>query len=140
MATRIVYDMNIMKLMSIFETITHAKLKDCIAEDSLIIYVVKPGEMFKAIGRKGSNVKKLEQMLKKKVKIVEYNETIENFVKNLVAPAKLKDIKFEEGIITIFSVDLQSRGLIIGRDAKRLRSYESITKRYFSELKEIKVK
>lgn len=140
MAAKIVYDITIMRFMSLFETITRAKLKDCIMGDSLITFVVQPGEASKAIGKRAANIKKLEFKFKKKVKIVEFNETLEGFIKNLVFPAKVKDIQWDGKLVTIFSADLQSRGLIIGRDAKRLRSYESIAQRYFSALEEIKVK
>lgn len=140
MTSKIVYDMNIMKFMSLFETLTRSKLKDCIVKDNLIIFIVQPGEMGKAIGKKGINVKKLEQMLKKKVKIVEYSTDIEQFIKNVIVPARIKEITYIDGTATLSAETTSDRGLIIGRDAAKLRSYEQIVKRYFPELKEIKVR
>jgi len=140
MASKIVYDMQVMKFISLFEAITRSKLKDCIVGESLITFVVESGEISKAIGKGAVNVRRLEQKLKKKIKIVEFNDEITGFVKNLVFPAKVKDMNYDGSTITIMAADLSSRGLIIGRDAKKLRNYESITQRYFPHLKEIKVK
>ena len=58
-----------MKIMSLFETLTQAKLKDCIF-DERIIFIVEENQIGKAIGKNGVNVRKIESALNKKVKIV----------------------------------------------------------------------
>lgn len=136
--TKIKFDIDAMKIMSMFESMTGAKLKDCINSEDAIIFIVKEGEIGKAIGKKGMNVRRLENSLKKKIKISEYNENIAKFIESLVYPAKVREIKQEEKIVTITAADSQSRGLIIGRAASILRNYESIVKRYF-DIEEIKV-
>ena len=136
--TKIKFDIDAMKIMSLFENMTGANLKDCIISEGLIIFIVKDGEIGKAIGKKGMNIRKLEYSLKKKIKIAEYNENLAQFIENLVYPAKVREVKQEEKLITITAADSQSRGLIIGRGASILRNYESIVKRYF-DIEEIKV-
>lgn len=136
--TKIKFDIDAMKIMSMFESMTGAKLKDCINSEDAIIFIVEEGEIGKAIGKKGMNVRRLENSLKKKIKISEYNENIAKFIESLVYPAKVREIKQEEKIVTITAADSQSRGLIIGRAASILRNYESIVKRYF-DIEEIKV-
>ena len=54
--TKIKYDANIMKYMSLFESITRVKLKDCIADDKLT-FIVEEGGIGRAIGKNGSNAK-----------------------------------------------------------------------------------
>ncbi len=134
---KIKYSQDLMKFMSIFETITHAKLKDCI-EDDFLIFVVQENQIAKSIGKNGNNVKQLQNILKKKIKIVEFNTDVVIFVKNLITPLKAKDIKIDEDVIIIQGEDTKTKGLLIGRNAKNLREYESIVKRYFP-IKEIKV-
>ncbi|MBW3002815.1 NusA-like transcription termination signal-binding factor [Candidatus Woesearchaeota archaeon] len=138
MSAKIVYDMSAMKFMSLFETITRAKLKDCIIKENLVLFIVHPNEIGKAVGAKGVNVRKLEKVLNKKVKIVEFSPEPVNFIKNLVHPLKVKEITEEEGIYTLTPVDLKTRGLLIGRNASHLRAYEDVVKRYFP-VKELKV-
>jgi len=137
-SAKIVYDMTAMKFMSLFESITRAKLKDCIVRENFILFIVHPGEIGKAVGSKGSNVRKLERAINKKVKIVEFSPEPVNFIKNLIHPLQVKEITEDEGIYTLTPLDLKTRGMLIGRNASNLRAYEDIVKRYFP-VKELKV-
>ena len=128
-----------MKYMSLFESLTRAKLKDCFVDDlKQTVFVVEENQIGKAIGRGGSNVKRLESVLKRKVRIIEFNSDLITFIKNLIYPIQAKGIEELDGTITIQSPDLQSRGMLIGRNAQYLRNFERTVKRYF-EIKEIKV-
>ncbi len=138
MSGKIVYNIDAIKFMSLFETITRAKIKDCIIKETLVLFIVQPNEVGKAVGPKGANVKKLEQILKKRVKIVEFASEPVNFIKNLVHPLQVTEIIEDEGVYTMTPADLKTRGLLIGRNAAHLRSYEEIIKRFFP-IKELKV-
>ncbi|MFH1316447.1 MAG: NusA-like transcription termination signal-binding factor [Candidatus Woesearchaeota archaeon] len=136
---RIKFDFKLIKLISLFENMTHAKVKDCIDTDNLTIFIVGQNEIGKAIGKNGINVRKIENKIKKKIKIIEYNPDMIKFIKNIIFPIKVKEVKIEdEGIVKIISSDLKSRGFLIGRNASILRSNENIIKRYF-DINEIKV-
>lgn len=138
MSARIKYDVDSMKFMSLFESITKAKLKDCVVRDNFILFIVQPGEIGRAVGAKGVNVRKLERLLKKRVKIVEFDPEPVNFIKNLIHPLKVKEITEEDGVYTLVPVDLKTRGMLIGRNASHLRAYEEVIKRYFP-VQELKV-
>jgi len=127
-----------MKFIALFENITRAKVKDCFVNGERLVFVVSPGFISKAIGKNGSNIKRLESMLKKKIKIVEYSEDKLRFIKNWLMPLKVTDIKEEDGIVTVTAPDTQTRGLMIGRSAQNLRGTEEVVRRYF-EVKEIKI-
>ena len=134
---RIKYDSDLIKLITLFESMTGASVKDCIADDKLT-FVVEENEMGKAIGKGGANIKRLESALKKRIKVVEYNKDISQFVKNLVYPAQVEEIKNEKGIITINGKDANTRAMLIGRNHQNLNQINDIAKRYF-DVKEIKV-
>ena len=136
--TKIKYDVNIMKYMSMFEALTQTKLKDCIVGEEKIIFIVEENQIGKAIGKKGINVKKIENMLNKKIKISEFNSNVLQFIQNFIYPLKPKDIKEENKIVTIIGPDTKTKGLLIGRDAKNLNNLKSIVKRYF-DVEDIKV-
>ncbi len=128
-----------MKFMSLFESITGTKLKDCFLDsNSMLFFVVQSGHIAKAIGKSGSNVRKIQEKLNRKIKIVEFNPRLESFVSNVIAPIKAKDIAEKDSIVTITGNDTKSKGLLIGRSGQNLRNYEEIVKRYF-DIKEIKV-
>lgn len=133
-----VYDLALIQHMNLFEKISHSKLKDCIVSENLIVFIVEPNEMAKAIGKHGSTVKTLENVFKKKIKIVEFSKEAKSFIKNLVTPLRIADVFEEEGIFTIIPPDVKTRGLLIGRNASILRSNEAIIKRHF-KIKELRV-
>jgi len=135
---KIKYDAELMKLMSFFESITQAKLKDCVVLGSQLVFVVQPGQIGRAIGKNASSARKLQDSLNRKIKIVEFNPEVAGFVENLILPLKADKVSEASGLVTIKSSDTQTRGILIGRNAQNLRGYESIVKRYF-DISEIKV-
>ena len=134
---KIKYDANLMQYISLFESLTGAKVKDCIVNGT-IFFIVHENEMGKAIGKQGLNIKRVENTLKKKIRLVEFNDNVLQFVGNLIYPIKPKEIKEEDGIITIYGNDTKSKGLLIGRDRHNLNQINDIVKRYF-DVKEVKV-
>jgi len=134
---KIKYDSDLMKIMSLFESMTGAKLKDAILNDGLI-FVVQENDMGKAIGKNGVNVKRLERMLKKRIRIIEFSDKLIEFVRNVVAPVRLRNISFEDGIVSLECNDTKSKGIIIGRDRKNINFLTSVLNRYF-EVSEVKV-
>ena len=136
---KIKYDLNLMKFMSFFESLTNTRLKDCfIDKNSLLVFVVEENQIAKAIGKKGVNVRNIKEKLNRKIKIVEFNPHLETFVANLINPLKAKEIKIDDKIVTIVGPDTKTKGLLIGRNGQNLRNYEEIVNRYF-DIKEIKV-
>ena len=135
------YDVELIKIMSFFEKITNAKLKDCFTDEhtEMLTFVVLPGELGKAVGKAGSNVKRLEAAFKKRINIVEYADNLLAFIKNSIMPLKVQNIEQIDDVIVITDSDMKTKGLLIGRNAQNLRALENNVKRYFPALKEIKV-
>lgn len=134
---RIKYDSDLMKLITLFESMTGAKVRDCIANEKLI-FVIGENEMGRAIGRNGANIKKMESMLKKKIKLVEFSNDVIQFVKNAIYPAEAAGIRNENEIITIKGKDTSSKAMLIGRERQNLNHLNGLVKRYFN-IKEIRV-
>lgn len=134
---RIKYDSDLMKLMALFESMTGAKVKDCIANEKLI-FVMEENEMGKAIGRNGVNIKRMENMLKKKIKLVEFSSDVLQFVKNMIYPIEVSGIMQEDDIIKIHGRDTSTKAMIIGRERQNIIHLSNIVKRYFN-IREIKV-
>ena len=135
--SRIKYDSELIRLMTFFESMTGAKVKDCISDDKLI-FIVEENNMGKAIGKNGANIKRLESALKRKVKLAEFSDDVLQFVRNLVYPADVAEIKNDGGFITIRGRDSSTRAMLIGREKQNINSINSIVKRFF-DIKEIKI-
>ena len=135
---KITFDTELLKLMALFENITHSQLKDCFFDREKLVFLVDEGEMGKALGKNKMNIVKLEKMLKRKVKIVEFNPNRLQFITNYLAPLRVTDIREEDGIVTVTGADTKTKGLIIGIKAQNLRNLEKIAGKYFT-VQEIKV-
>jgi len=136
---KITFNADIMGLISLFETLTQAQVKDCVMREESLLFIVNENEIGKAVGKKGVNVRRLEDRLRKRIRVVEFNPDVSRFVRNLIMPYQAKSVIVEEGIITIIPDDHKSRGMLIGKNASILRFNESIVKRYFKDINEMKV-
>ncbi len=135
---KIKYDSQLIKLMSFFESATHARLRDCLVDSSGVLTFIVADKIGLAIGKDGSTARKLESALKRKIRIVAFSEGLEQFIRNLIAPLKIRGIELKEDKTVVITPEPESRGYIIGRAASNLRNYESIVKRYF-DVKELRV-
>jgi len=133
------YDVELLKLMSLFEKITRADLKDCFVNRERVVFIVQHGEMGKALGKQKFNLQKIEEAINRKIKIVEFNPDVLEFIKNLMYPLKILEIKQDDSVVIIKGSDTKTKGLMIGARAQNLRNYEELVKKYFDNVNEIKV-
>ena len=133
-----VYDMDMIKIINMFEQVTHARVKEAFYMKDVLTFIVFEGDKFKALGKNLSNLHRIEQMLSKKVKIVEFDSDIIKFITNLIYPYRVEIIVKNDKIVTITDPDTKTKGLLIGAKAQNLRLYEGVVKKYF-EIEEIKV-
>ncbi len=134
---KIKYDSELMKLITLFESMTGAKVKDCISGEKLV-FIIEENEMGKAIGKSGINIKRMENMLKKKIKLVEFSNDVVQFVKNMIYPVGATEVAKEDGTITIHGKDANTRAMLIGRERQNISYLTDIVKRHF-DVREIKV-
>ncbi|MEK6966999.1 MAG: NusA-like transcription termination signal-binding factor [Nanoarchaeota archaeon] len=138
--TRIKYTSQHVQTIAFFEALTRARLKDCIDEETtgITYFVVEQNELGRALGKNAENVKRIEEKLNRKIKIVEFDPHLVNFVANLCYPVRPRNVEENGEIVTITPPDMSGRSLIIGRGAINLRAMEKVASRYF-QVKEIKV-
>ncbi|MCS7097668.1 MAG: NusA-like transcription termination signal-binding factor [Candidatus Methanomethyliaceae archaeon] len=126
-----------MRYIALFETLTGAVAKDCIYEpkENRIIFVIRPGDMGLAIGKNGVNIEKAKKFIGKNIELVEYAEDPENFVKNIVAPAKVRAVKItrdsSENKLMQVTVDPKDKGIAIGKNGRNVAKARLLMKRYF---------
>ena len=137
---KIKYDANLLKTMAVFDAVTHVPLKDCfIDKDDSVVFVVDEQYWSKAIGKRGVNAKKMEKLLNRKIKIVGYTTLLPQFVRNLVYPLEVNEVKEHEGVVTISGKNTHTKALLIGKNSQNLKNYLQIIQRYFSHVKQLKV-
>jgi NusA-like KH domain protein len=135
----VVIDNELLQTISIVEKITHARVDRCIPRDDKLIFVVGRGDARKIVGPQGATLKKLEQQLNKRIKVIEKVDEKLQFIRNAMLPLKIVDMKEEDGIVTVYGPDEKTKGLMIGAKAQNLRFTEKVVQMYFPDVREIKV-
>lgn len=122
------------RLVALFETETEATARDCVIDDEhdRVIFVVKTGEMGKAIGRDGEHVKGLEEELGTSVKLVEDAPTAEGFVANALAPAAVYNVTISENDdrLAYAEVAQEDHGAAIGSEGKNIEAARTLARRH----------
>ncbi|GAY25878.1 hypothetical protein ATG_10810 [Desulfurococcaceae archaeon AG1] len=138
MSSEIKLSLEEMRYISLVQDLTGATIRDCIVdeENNTLIFIVKEGEAGLAIGKNGSNIKKVKAILKKNIEIVEYSNDFDQLVRNIFAPARIASIKRVQtpsGKVTLYvSVHPQDKGIAIGRGGRNVHKAKLILKRYYN--------
>lgn len=125
-----------MGYMTLFEKQTGATVKDCIANDE-ITFIIKEGEMGLAIGKNGSIINKIKNIIGKEVHVYEHSDDPKKFITNLFFPIKIKKVEIEDSVAKIY-IDASEKKRAIGRGGKKINAAKEIIKRH-TNIKDIKV-
>lgn len=128
------FDNDIIRVINAFENITGTEVRDCVCSE-VIYFLVNPGKMALAIGKDGHNIKTAEKMLKKPIKIFEWSEDSEQFIKNLIPSVQKIDINGDK--VTL-SIDTETRGMVIGRKGCNIKVIREFLERN-SNIKDLKI-
>jgi N utilization substance protein A len=139
------FDRKSMELISLFNNLSGAIIKDCLTFESpendseIIIFLVKKEDVGKAIGKAGEHVKDLMNKLQKKIDVIPYSEKLEQFIQFILNTSKnsitvqeieIKENKNEKKTV-IISVKPQDRGKAIGKEGSMIRKIKLLVTRHF---------
>ncbi len=126
-----------MRLMSLFQNVTGATARDCVEDEkqNRVIFVVNNGKMGLAIGKGGSHIKSLQNIVKKSVELVEYDADPAVFLKNMLNGKMISEVKINEradgSMQAIVVVDPGKKGIVVGREGRNAEKARLLAKRYF---------
>jgi transcription termination/antitermination protein NusA len=126
-----------LRLISLFQSITSASARDCIVDDKMerVIFVVNKGHMGLAIGKGGATIKQLQNVVAKKVELVEYSDEASNFIRNILNSEMVKEVKINErsdgSKQAVVFVDPKRKGVVVGREGRNAEKARLLAKRYF---------
>jgi len=85
-----------MQYITILQGIVNVTINDCIVEEeeNKVIFVVSEGQAGLAIGKRGTNINKLKEMISKDVEIIEHSSNPAKFIKNCFLPIIIKNVSF----------------------------------------------
>jgi len=126
-----------LRLMSLFLNVTGATARDCVEDEKQdrVIFVVNAGKMGLAIGKGGSHIKNLQNIIKRNIELVEYSEDPTVFLKNMLNAKLVTEVKMNkraDGTMqAIVIVDPKKKGIVVGREGRNAEKARLLAKRYF---------
>src|ERR1051326_3890940 len=126
-----------LRLMSLFQSITSATARDCIVDDRMdrVIFVVNKGQMGLAIGKGGSTIKQLQNVVGRKVELVEFSDDASEFIRNMLNADMINEIRLSERLDgskqAVVVVDAKKKGAVVGREGRNAEKARLLAKRYF---------
>ncbi len=127
-----------MRMMSLFQNVTGATARDCIEDEKQdrVIFVVNSGKMGLAIGKGGVHIKSLQNIVKRNVELVEFDEDPAKFLSTLLNPKLITEVKINKrldgSIQAVVMVDPRKKGIVVGRDGRNAEKARLLAKRYFN--------
>jgi NusA-like KH domain protein len=133
-----IIDMKLMRYINLLDRTSRVKTRKCFVYNNAIIFAVPRMMISQAIGPGAMNVRRIQEQLGKKVKIVAEPEGIgnaEEFVREIVSPIKFKSLELKDGSF-VLNAGSTSKAALIGRNKRRLEELHQILKDNFGiELK-----
>jgi len=124
-----------MRQLNLFNKVTHISTRFSFQYNEAIMFCVPRHLVSKAVGEQGRNIRRMSEILRKRIKVIAAASGIEDarrFIEDIVSPVTFKDleIKNDEMIITAGS---QNKAALLGRNKRRLLELQKIVADYFEK-------
>ncbi|MBI2047444.1 hypothetical protein HYT26_04770 [Candidatus Pacearchaeota archaeon] len=130
-----IIDMKFMRYLNLFERVSRVSTKNCSMYNSNIIFFVEQRDVPKAIGEDGRNIRRIGEILNKKVRVVALpaeKRDMPRFIEAIIYPVKFRGIEINDSEIIINAGRL-SKASLIGRNRARLDELQKIAKEYLNK-------
>jgi len=128
-------NMQDMRYLNLFRRITGISTRYVIKYNEMILFCVPKSLISKAIGERGRNIKRISEILGRRIKVIPIPGGIQHikpFIEAIVSPVTFKDLEIKENEI-ILTAGRQSKAALIGRDRRRVHEMQKIIKDFFSK-------
>jgi NusA-like KH domain protein len=130
-----VIDMKMMRYINLFSKVSRVDTTNCFVYNGQIIFAVPKSKVSMAIGKDAVNVRRMREILGKKIRVVampekESREELVEFIGEVINPIEFNKIEVKEGSVTI-SAGRQSKAALIGRNRVREKELFGILKDHF---------
>jgi len=124
-----VIDMTAMRYINLLDKIARVKTRKCFVHNNVIFFAVNREEVSKAIGPSAINIKRIQDQIGKKVKIIREDEgthDIKRFIDDVVSPIRPKTVEVKDGGVIIAAGNNQNKASLIGRNKRRFLELKKI--------------
>lgn len=137
MTEKIKLTSNELRLMSLFQSVTSVTARDCVMDDKMdrVIFIVNKNQMGLAIGKGGATIKQLQNVVARKVELVEYSDDASEFIGNVLNSNMINQIRIDERTDgtkqAVVVVDAKKKGIVVGREGRNAEKARLLARRYF---------
>ena len=127
-------DMQDMRYLNLFEKIVGVRTRFCIRYNESIIFCVPRPLVPKAIGERGRNLRRLGEILGKRIRVVAAPRGIQDsaiFIKAVISPLTMKNFQIEDNEIVVSGGN--NKAALIGRNKRRFLEMQKIVKDFFGK-------
>ena len=129
-----ILDMKDIRYINLFSKITQINTRYCFLYNDAIIFAVPKQFISKAIGEDGRNVKEINRITRKKIKIIPTPLGIhhaKDFIRAVVSPITFNDMQITDNEIILTGG--QNKASLLGRNKRRFMELQVIVKDFFKK-------
>ncbi len=135
--TRMINTINMqdMRYLNLFGKITGVNTRHCFKYNEFIFFSVPKEFVSKAIGENGKNVRKMSEILGRKIRVISAPESVlgaRRFIAEIISPVTFKDFEIKGNEI-IITAGMQSKAALLGRNKRRLYEMQKIASDFFGK-------
>jgi NusA-like KH domain protein len=129
-------DQNAIQSINLFQSLTGSSVVDALVDGDEIYFIIAQGSYGATVGKGGIKIKNAERVFKKYIKVFEYSDNLEEFLKN-VLPG-FQEITRTDNTILV-KIKPQEKSRAIGKGGKNVKIITKFLQRLF-DIEELKVK
>ena len=123
-----------MRYINLLDRTSRVKTRKCFAYNNIVFFAVPRAMVSRAIGPDATNVKRIQENIGKRIKIISEARGVEDakrFVEDVVNPVKFKSLEVRDNGIIITAGGTQNKAALLGRNKRRLIELNQILKDTF---------
>ena len=127
-------DMQEMRYLNLFERIMNVRTLFCFKYNEAIVFCVPKHLVSRSIGENGRNIKKMGEILGRRIKVVAAPRGIEDaevFIKSVTSPVTFRNFEIKGDEIVIAGGS--NKAALIGRNKRRFLEMQKIVKDFFGK-------
>lgn len=117
--------------------LTRATAIDCVIDEKFdrVIYIIRKGDMGLGIGKKGENIRRMQNVLGKRIEMVEYADDRDGFIVNIFRPLEISRIAKDDatGYLIVHMAKKSDLGTAIGKKGANIEKARLLLRRFWGE-------
>lgn len=122
-----------LRYLNLFDKVTRIQTKYCFMYNNVLIFAVPRPLIRRALGQDAENLRRISQIVKKRVRVVAIPNSIEDaksLIQSIINPVTFQDLEITDDEI-ILTAGSQSKAALIGRNRRRVLEMQEIIRDFF---------